>query len=267
MINIYFFGVLFTCWSLGAFFPSSAPLPTEQKQAIRSIVIDAGHGGKDPGASGQFSHEKDIALAVALELGRIIQKNMPSVKVIYTRKSDVFVELYKRAKIANQAKADLFISLHCNAVPAAKRWQIKGTETYVMGIHKNAENLAVAKRENAAILKEANYQSNYQGFSPSSNESHILFALNQQSHLQSSLRLAHKIEQQFSQRVKRHSRGVKQAGFVVLAKTAMPSVLVELGFISHPQEEKFLNDALNQVYLASAIFRAIRDYKREIEQK
>ena len=237
------------------------------KYKMKTIVIDPGHGGNDPGTLGKSSKEKDIALAVSLELGRIIQKNLPGIKVVYTRSSDKFVELYKRAEIANKNQADLMISIHCNAVPKkGNNWQsVHGTEIYIMGNHKSEENLEVARRENAVIFDEANYKTNYDGFDPNSPESNILLSLSQEVHVKNSLNLASKMDNQFETRVKRKSRGVKQAGFVVLAKTALPSVLVELGFLSNLEEEKFLKDAMGQVYMASAIFRAIREYKEELE--
>jgi N-acetylmuramoyl-L-alanine amidase len=234
---------------------------------VKCVVIDAGHGGVDPGNLGAKSREKDITLQVSLELGQLIKKNLPGVKVIYTRTEDKLVELHKRPKIAIQNQADVFISIHCNSTPAKmpNRNLVKGTETYVMGTHVNDENLEVAKKENSAIFNEENYQTAYKGFNPNAPETYILLSLNQQVHLQNSLDLAKKIENQFKYRVKRKSRGVKQAGFVVLSESTMPSVLVELGFLSNPEEEKFLKDALGQVYLASAIFRALRDYKNEVE--
>lgn len=187
---------------------------------------------------------------------------MGDVKVIYTRKDDTFISLENRANIANKNNADLFISIHCNADPQRRAY---GTETYVMGPHKTANNLDVAKRENAVILMEEDYEENYEGFDPNSPESHILFTLYQNAYIGNSLKLASNIETQFEERVGRNSRGVKQAGFIVLWKTSMPSVLVETGFISHAKEEKFLNDELGQTYIASGIYRAFRDYKEDIE--
>lgn len=229
---------------------------------VKTIVIDAGHGGKDPGTQGSMSVEKDIALAIALELGRIINKHLSDVEVIYTRKDDTFISLDNRANIANKNDADVFISIHCNADPQKRA---HGTETYVMGPHKTRNNLKVAKRENAVILMEEDYEENYEGFDPNSPASHILFALYQSAYIGNSLQLAGNIETQFRERVGRHSRGVKQAGFIVLWKTSMPSVLVEIGFISDKNEERFLNDELGQTYIASGIFRAFRDYKEEME--
>nr|WP_242693207.1 N-acetylmuramoyl-L-alanine amidase [Sabulibacter ruber] len=228
---------------------------------IRTVVIDAGHGGKDTGCLGASAREKDVALKVALELGQQIQENLPDVKVIYTRKTDTFVELIDRAGIANKNHADLFISIHCNSGPSAAF----GTESYTMGLHKTSGNLAVATRENSVILQEENYEKKYNGFNPSSPQSHILFSLYQSAHIENSLRFAQKVEQQFKSRVGRSSRGVKQAGFLVLWKSAMPSTLIEIGFLTNPREEKFLNDKANQTYMASGIYRAFKEYKTELE--
>jgi len=244
------------------FFIISGFHPTRQKNAkVRTVVIDAGHGDHDNGCSGKASKEKDIALKVALEVGKSIEENLPDVKVIYTRKSDVFVELIDRAGIANKNNADLFISIHCNSGPAAAY----GTETYTMGLHKSEGNLQVANRENAVILKEDNYKANYNGFDPRSPQSHILMSLYQSAYIDNSLRLAQKVESQFRARVGRSSRGVKQAGFLVLWKSAMPSVLIETGFLTNPTEEKYLNDKTGQSYIASGIYRAVKEYKQELE--
>lgn len=232
---------------------------------VKKIVIDAGHGGKDSGTLGKVSFEKDVSLAIALELGATINKYLPDVEVVYTRLDDNFVELDERANMANKNGADLFVSIHCNAVGHSD--QVHGTETWVMGLHTSEENLKVAKRENAVILMEENYEERYEGFDPNDPASHILFSLYQNAYLKNSLNLAEKIEYQFKKRVGRNSRGVKQAGFVVLYKTSMPSVLIETGFLSNPKEERYLNDALGQTYIASGIFRAIRDYKEELETR
>ncbi len=229
---------------------------------IRKVVIDAGHGGKDPGTHGVISEEKDIALDIALELGAIIQKHLPDVEVIYTRKDNTFVELEERANIANKEGADVFISVHCNAIGNP---EVHGTETYIMGTHVNERNLAVAQRENSVILMEDDYQQKYEGFDPNSAESYIMFSLMQNAFMENSLRLADNVEGQFKQRVGRHSRGVKQAGFVVLWQTTMPSILVEVGYLTNEKEERYLNDDLGKTYIASGIFRAFRDYKVEIE--
>jgi len=231
---------------------------------INTVIIDAGHGGKDPGTHGVSSKEKDVALKVARELGRIISDNLKDVKVIYTRSNDTFIELEQRANIANKAGADVFISIHCNAVPRNTE-KIYGTETYVMGLHTSKANFEVAKRENSVILMEKNNKEAYEGFDPNSPDSYILFSLYQNAYLGNSLNLAQKVEQQFKNRVGRNSRGVKQAGFLVLYRTSMPSVLVEVGYLTNKKEEKYLNDPLGQTYIASGIFRAFRDYKNELE--
>ncbi len=247
---------------LSAIFVLSSFTTLEKKQyKVKTVVIDAGHGGKDPGCRGKRSEEAEIALNVALELGRIIRENLPDVKVIYTRDKDKFVELHDRAGIANRANADLFLSIHCNAGPS----HVHGTETYTMGLHSSEGNLEVAKRENSVILQETDYKENYDGFDPQSPQAHILFSLFQHAFMEQSLKLAQKIEDQFVKRVGRTSRGVKQAGLLVLWKTTMPSALIEIGFLTNPQEEAYLLDKTNQVYIASAIYRAVKEYKQEIE--
>lgn len=234
-----------------------------KRYRIKKIVIDAGHGGHDWGCLGEFSKEKNIALSLALALGGMIKKHMQGVEVIYTRQKDVFLTLYGRANISNKNNADVFISIHCNAHP--KGATVCGTETHTMGLHTSRRNLEVAKRENSVILMEDDYQENYQGFDPKLPESYILFSLYQNAFNDYSLKLAQNIESQFKSRVGRKSRGVKQAGFLVLWKTTAPSVLVEVGFITHPQEEKYLNSKSGQTDIASGIFRALRDYKYELE--
>jgi len=244
---------------MGAFKPAGKAI-----YKVDRVVIDAGHGGKDPGTHGLFSQEKAVALKIAKELGRIINDNLKDVEVIYTRSSDKFVELEDRAIIANKNDADVFISIHCNSVPGNKE-RIYGTETYVMGLHTEEGNFEITKRENSVILMEDNYEERYEGFDPESPESLILFSLYQNAYIENSLDLAEKVEDQFEKRVGRNSRGVRQAGFWVLWRTSMPSILIEVGYLSNPKEEKYLNDDLGQVYLASGIYRALRDYKNEIE--
>ena len=229
---------------------------------ISTIVLDPGHGGKDPGTSGSMSKEKDIALDIAKHLGRIINQNMKDVKVLYTRDDDSFPTLFERSHFANRNAADLFISIHCNWISNPR---IYGSETYVMGLHKTNANFEVARRENAVILKEDNYEENYQGFDPNSPESYIFLTLQQSAYQESSVRLAESIETQLGTRAGRKSRGVKSAGFYVLFNTTMPSVLVETGYLSNSKEELDLNDDLKQRYIASGIFRAVRDYKKEVE--
>jgi N-acetylmuramoyl-L-alanine amidase len=225
-------------------------------------VIDAGHGGKDSGTLGKNSKEKDVALKIALRLGKYIEQNLPEVKVIYTRKDDRYLELDERAAIANKNKADLFICIHANANPNAKAF---GTETYVMGLAKEQKNFEVAKRENSVILLDENYKEHYEGFDPESPESYILFSLTQSAFQESSLSFAYKVENQFKNRVGRTSRGVKQGPFWVLWSTAMPSVLVETGFLSNEKEEKYLLSDQGQDLLASGIYRAFKEYKAEVE--
>ncbi|HYC85802.1 MAG TPA: N-acetylmuramoyl-L-alanine amidase [Chryseosolibacter sp.] len=226
------------------------------------VVIDAGHGGHDPGTRGKKVFEKDIALKIALKLGSYIEKNYKDVKVIYTRKNDTYLALDERANIANKAKADLFICIHANSLPGSKAY---GTETYVMGLHKDEHNFEVAKRENSVILMDENYEERYEGFDPSSPESYILFSITQSAYLESSLMFAKKVEDQFKTRVGRVSRGVKQAGFVVLWRTSMPSVLIETGFLSNSDEEQYLASPAGQELIASGIYRAFKEYKSELE--
>jgi N-acetylmuramoyl-L-alanine amidase len=228
------------------------------------VVIDAGHGGRDPGALGKNSREKEITLAIALKTGKYIEELLEDVKVIYTREEDEFVELYKRAEIANKAKADLFISIHCNGYSDIR---ITGSETFVMGLHKDQGNLEVAMKENSVITLEEDYTTRYQGYDPNSSESYIIFSLMQNIYLEQSLNFANYIQEQFRNRVGRIDRGVKQAGLIVLWQTTMPSVLVETGFITNTREERFLMSEQGQDYIASAIFRAFRDYKSFIDQK
>ena len=231
-------------------------------QKINTVVIDAGHGGHDTGALGKHSREKDVTLAIALKLGRYIKDNLQDVKVIYTRQTDEFIELFRRARIANENHADLFISIHCNANPSPTPF---GTETYVMGLHRSSANLSVAKAENAAVLLEDDYVSNYDGFDPKSPEGNIFFSILQNAFLDNSLAFASGVETQFNDRLNLVSRGVKQAGFLVLYKTAMPGVLIETGFLSNPKDEKFLLSDEGQELIASAIYRAFREYKHQKE--
>lgn len=238
----------------------SAP-DSPYRYRLRTVVLDAGHGGKDRGCAGASAREADVALGLILALGRQIQENMPDVKVIYTRKTNVFIELDERAAIANRNHADLFISIHCNAGPS----QSHGTEVWTMGLHKTTANLGVAQRENSVILQEKNYQSRYDGFDPRSPQSHILFSLFQSAYITNSLRFAQRVDRQLRTSVSRPSRGVKQAGFLVLWKSTMPSVLIESGFLTNPAEERYLNEKANQSYMAAGIFRAFREYKRELE--
>ncbi len=233
-----------------------------QKSTISTVVIDAGHGGKDPGAVGKYSKEKDIALSVAIKTGNYIKKYLPDVKVVFTRTSDVFIPLYKRAEIANKKDADFFISIHCNANNNTRAY---GSETYTMGLHKSDANLGTAMLENAAIMFEEDADQQYGGFNANAPESYIQLTLIQDEYQDESNLLAAYIQDQFKNRVGRRDRGVHQAGFLVLWRTAMPGVLVELGFISNLNEEKFLKSDEGQSFMASAIYRAFKQYKIEFE--
>ena len=236
----------------------------QKGEKIQTIVIDAGHGGKDSGALGRMSTEKSINLAVALKLGDYIEENLPDVKVIYTRKTDKFVELSERAAIANRNNADVFISIHCNSTEGTT--SADGAETFVMGESKNEANLNVAKKENASILLEDNTDA-YGNFDPNSTEAYIIFSLTQSLYQNQSLSLADKVQKQFTNKVGRHNRGVQQAGFLVLWKTSMPSVLVELGFINNMKEEQFLRSEKGQTQMALALYRAFEEYKRAFESE
>ncbi len=230
-------------------------------QGIKKVVIDAGHGGGDSGCLGSKAKEKDVALSVALKLGKLIEDNCKNVQVIYTRKTDVFIELHRRAEIANENKADLFICIHCNSGPKTAY----GTESWVMGLHKTEDNLVVAKRENESILMESNYEGHYDGFDPKSPEANIIFSLYQNAYMDQSLDFASLIQAQVHDNLKRYDRGIKQAGFLVLYKTTMPSVLVETGFLTNENEQKYLTSVDGQNHIASAIFEAFKNYKTKME--
>jgi N-acetylmuramoyl-L-alanine amidase len=236
----------------------------EESGKIWTVVIDPGHGGKDPGALGANSREKDINLAIALKTGEYIQKNLKNVKVLFTRSSDIFPGLKERAEFANKNKADLFISIHANWAPTKT---IRGAETFIMGISKDEQNLEVAKKENEVILLEDDFSTKYEGFDPESPESSIIFSLMQNVFQDQSTDFASKIQVQFRERAGRIDRGVKQDAFLVLYMTSMPSVLIETGFITNPEEEKYLTSKEGQEYLASAIFRATREYISEVDKK
>jgi N-acetylmuramoyl-L-alanine amidase len=261
LFGVRLLNVMFLTFLVSLSVASSAN--TSSVYQLKTVVIDAGHGGHDAGCSGKHSKEKHIALDIALKLGAYIEELIPDVEVVYTRKTDVFVELHERAAIANRAHADLFISIHCNASASKSPY---GTETYVMGLHKNKDNLNVAKRENAVILLEDDHTVHYDGFDPNDPTAHIIFTLHQSAHLDQSILFAQYIEDQFKNRVGRRSRGVKQAGFLVLYKTSMPSVLIETGFLTNSNEESFLRSEQGSDYMASAVFRAFRDYKEDMER-
>ena len=240
-----------------------AELIAQKGSKIRTVVIDAGHGGRDPGAVGKHSKEKNIVLDVALLTGTYIRQNLPDVKVIFTRSKDEFIELHRRAAIANENNADLFLSIHCNASVDTK---VFGAETFVMGEHKTEANLEVAKLENAAILFEENASDEYGGFDPNSTAAYIALSLFQSDNKQQSIKIAQQVQEQFTKRVGRKDRSVQQAGFLVLYKTAMPSILIELGFITNLNEEKFLMSEDGKAFMASAIYRAFREYKQQYER-
>lgn len=236
---------------------------TNKEVTTFTVVIDAGHGGKDPGCSGTKTKEKDVALAVALKVGNYIKENLKEVKVIYTRENDTFVELDERTAIANRNKADLFISIHCNA---AKNKAVFGAETYTIGMHKTEGNLDVAMRENAVILKEENHKEKYQ-FDPYSIISYIKMSNFQSANQVKSIDFANKVQKQFEERVQRENRGVKQSGFLVLWKTTMPAALIEIGFLTNAEEEGYLKTENGQTYIASGIYRAFKEYKSEVSAK
>lgn len=230
------------------------------------VVIDAGHGGKDTGATRGGYKEKDINLGVVLALGQLIERNHKDVKVVYTRKSDVFVDLDKRADIANKAKANLFISVHTNST-AAKSTTVSGADTYILGLARSEENLQVAKRENSVILLEDNYKTKYEGFDPNSPESYIIFEFMTNTFMEQSLQFASFVQSDFRNVAKRVDRGVRQAGFLVLRKTSAPSVLIELGFINNQSEAQFLSTKSGQQSMATAIYSGFRKYKRDFDKK
>jgi N-acetylmuramoyl-L-alanine amidase len=237
------------------------------KNILNTIVIDPGHGGKDSGTMGTKrykKYEKHIALAVSLKLGEYISNEFPDINVIYTRKTDIFLELNQRTELANNSSADLFISIHCDGFTNSSP---SGASVFVMGMSKLKANMDVAMRENSAIYMEDNYQQKYEGFDPKSQESYIVFSLMQNTFLNQSLKIAEEVEKEFSTRANRKSRGVKQAPFYVISRTNMPSILIECGFLTNPKEEDYLHSEIGQDYIASAIFRAFRTYKKSIEIK
>lgn len=229
-----------------------------------TLVIDAGHGGNDAGAKGKISKEKNINLNVALAFGRLVEQNCPDVKLIYTRKSDVFIPLHERANIANKNKADLFVSIHTNALPDGKI--SRGLETYTLGMHRAGDNFDVAKRENAVILYESDYKQRYEGFNPNSSESYIMFEFLQDKNMEQSVELAKFVQKRTCASANRQNKGVKQAGFLVLRETSMPSCLIELGFISTPDEEQYLNTDQGVNSLAFGIFQAFCEYRAKYDR-
>ena len=253
--------ILYTCICLWLLFLPSCIGRLWGKDFV--VVIDAGHGGHDPGAIGKISKEKNINLNIALKVGNLIKRNCKDAKVIYTRSKDVFIPLARRAEIANNAKADLFISIHTNAL--ANNRTAKGASTWTLGLAKSEANLEVAKRENAVILYESDYKTRYAGFNPNSAESYIIFEFMQDKYMEQSVHLASLVQKQFRHTCKRIDRGVHQAGFLVLKASAMPSILIELGFISTPEEERYLNSEEGANTMAKGIYHAFLNYKREHE--
>lgn len=229
-----------------------------------TLVIDPGHGGNDAGAMGAISKEKNINLKVALAFGRLVEENCPDVKLVYTRKTDVFIPLHERANIANRNKANLFISIHTNALPKGRI--SRGLETYTLGMHRAGDNFDVAKRENAVILYEKDYKEKYEGFNPNSSESYIMFEFLQDKNMANSVELAKFVQKRTCASAQRQNKGVKQAGFLVLRETSMPSCLIELGFISTPDEERFLNSDSGVKSLAFGIFQAFCEYRAKYDK-
>ncbi|MEM0998363.1 MAG: N-acetylmuramoyl-L-alanine amidase [Bacteroidota bacterium] len=250
--------LLILAWSVSSFHHPTLPFNDGQ---IRTIVIDAGHGGKDPGALGSKVKEKEVTLAIALKLKKILNENMPQVKVKMTRDDDTFVELHNRAKEVSNHEADFFVSIHCNA---NRNKKAHGSETYVLGAHKSDANMDVVMRENGVILMEDNHEEIYEGFDPNSVPAYIFFQYLTNVHLEQSWKLASKVQSQFKDRVGRIDRGVKQAGYLVLWRASKPAILIETGFISNDQEQAFLTSENGQTYMASAIYRAIKDYNFEM---
>ena len=255
---LFIFLILFILLADHAAFAVKAP------GKVFTVVIDAGHGGQDPGAVYKNIREKDIVLRLALKLGSYIRENMPDTRVIFTRDRDVFIPLHQRAAIANSSKADLFISLHANFCGTPS---ISGTETFVLGLHRSEENLDVAKKENSVILMEEDYTARYEGFDPNSSESYIMFEMVQDEYLDQSITIGALVQKEFKNRAIRNDRGVKQAGFLVLRQIGMPGVLIESGFLSNPAEAQYLNSEKGQTNLATSIYHAFKAYKSSVETK
>jgi N-acetylmuramoyl-L-alanine amidase len=251
---------MFGWLSLVIAFSGLASFTVRQYSPLNTIVIDAGHGGKDPGTG--RGKEKHIALNIALRLGKLIKDEMPEINVIYTRTKDVFVPLNERSEIANRNKADLFISIHCNASPSVK--SAHGTETYVMGLHKTQANLELAKKENSVVLLEEDYKKTYKGFDPNSVLAHIMLANYQSASMSQSLQFASFVEDKMKTVAGRSSRGVKQAGFLVIWQTTMPSVLIETGFLTNANDLKHLSTETGRQDIALAIYDALEIYKEQL---
>lgn len=238
--------------------------PGKGGRKITRVVIDAGHGGSDPGAKGKNSVEKEITLSIALRLGDMIKSRFPDVEVFQTRTTDVFIPLFRRIQYANEQNADLFISVHCNFISNSKT---RGTETFVMGLHRADDNLEVAKRENSSILLEQNYEANYEGYDPNSPEGHIMLSMYQNNYLEKSIEFAAAVESQFGSYMLSKSRGVKQAGFAVLRRASMPAVLIEAGFLSNETDEAFLLSDDGQKSVAESVVRAFSGFYSNVNPK
>ncbi|MBN1185973.1 MAG: N-acetylmuramoyl-L-alanine amidase [Bacteroidales bacterium] len=251
--------ILFIIFFINSFAQSDAKI---SKSTISTIVIDPGHGGKDPGALGKTTQEKDIVLAIGLKLGELIAEDFPEIRLIYTRDTDIFIPLDERANIANKNHADLFISIHANSISTSTS---SGAETYVLGLHRAEDNLEVAKRENSVILLEEDYMTKYEGFDPNSPESYIIFSLMQNVFFEQSINFGSYVQDELKSTAERKNRGVKQAGFLVLARTTMPGALIETGFVSNQDEEKYLASKEGQEKIAKSIFTAFVEYKKAID--
>ncbi len=262
LFNTIFVFIITLCYSTVS--KGSSSFVEKDESHILVVVIDPGHGGKDWGASMGKAKEKEIVLDIALKLGKIIKTNYPNINIVYTRTKDVFIPLHQRANIANKNKADLFISIHVNAV---EQKSVHGTETFVLGQHRSKDNLEVAKKENSVILLEDDYNKTYEGFDPNSPESYIMFELVQDEYLEQSVLFASAIQKEFKEQASRADRSVKQAGFLVLRRTTMPGVLIETGFLSNTAERNFLLSEPGKEKLALAIFKAFAVYKKKIEAK
>ncbi|MEM7367241.1 MAG: N-acetylmuramoyl-L-alanine amidase [Bacteroidota bacterium] len=256
LIITLFLGLFFL---LGADFVAHAPLPEEETAPIKTLIIDPGHGGKDPGALGARYYEKDLALQISLKLKEMLNENMPSIKVVMTREDDTFVELYRRGEIALENNGDFFISIHCNGLKNKSKF---GTETYVLGINEGQETYERVIAENESILFEENYRDMYGNFEPSSPEAYIFFRLLKNVFRQESTRLADKVQANYDSQG-RHGRGVKQAPFVVLYHSGMPAILTEVGFITNYEEETYLASDSGQLAISASIMEAIREYNTE----
>ena len=246
------------------FIPQILVSQVKSTSGISKVIIDAGHGGKDPGAVVGRAREKDIVLDIALKIGKLIKKELPDLKVIYTRDGDFFVPLFKRSEIANKNNADLFISIHANYCSTPS---VKGTETYVLGLHRNQDNFDVAKKENSVIVLEEDYTTRYEGFDPNMPESYISFELIQNNHIEQSIIFAGMVQDLFRQQARRPDRDVRQAGFLVLRETAMPSVLIEAGYLSNKAEADYLMTQEGRETIAAAIFRSVKNYKKKYDSR